>query len=55
MKIAVTVVIEVDAEAWADEYGIDKADVRDDIKQYVLTGVQTAPGVAATDATVTLR
>lgn len=55
MRIAVQMVIEVDAEAWAEEYGIEKADVRQDVKNYVLNGIQTAAGIEATDATVTLR
>lgn len=36
MKVKVQVTIDVDAEAWAEEYGIDKADVRTDVKRWAL-------------------
>lgn len=55
MKIVVQVVVEVDPEAWADEYGISKSEVRQDIKDYVLSNVQGSPGVLDTEATITVR
>ncbi|MFF5107380.1 hypothetical protein [Streptomyces sp. NPDC000134] len=27
--------LEVDADAWKTEYGVDKADVREDVKGYI--------------------
>ena len=35
MKIKVDVTLDIDAKAWADEYGLDHQDVRADVKQYV--------------------
>lgn len=35
MKIRVVVTVDVDTDAWAAEYGMDKDDVRDDVKAYV--------------------
>lgn len=55
MKIVVQVVVEVDPEAWADEYGIDKSEVRGDIKQYVLSNLQNTPAMLDTEADVTVR
>lgn len=55
MRIAVTVVIDVDPDEWADIYGGDKADVRQDVKEYVLNDVQQSAGMQDTGATVTLR
>jgi hypothetical protein len=34
MKIKITETINVDAEAWAYEFGVDKSEVRDDVKAY---------------------
>lgn len=55
MKIAVTVVIEVNPEEWVDIYGTDRADVRQDVKEYVLNDIQQSAGMQDTGATVTLR
>lgn len=55
MKIAVNIIVEVDPDVWADEYGIDKDEVRQDVKEHLLTNVQGAPGIQSTDAAVTLR
>ena len=32
MRVRVEVTVEVDAEAWAVEYGIDESEVRDDFR-----------------------
>jgi uncharacterized alkaline shock family protein YloU len=55
MKIVVQLVVEVDPEAWADEYGVNKSEVRQDIKDYVLNNVQNTAGMLDTDAEVTVR
>jgi hypothetical protein len=34
MKIKITQTVEVDAEAWAHEYGVELSDVREDVKSY---------------------
>lgn len=34
MKVCVTVSLEVDAEAWADEYGVSRKAVREDVKRW---------------------
>ncbi|MFD7164908.1 hypothetical protein [Streptomyces violascens] len=35
MKVRITITLDVDAEAWAHEYGLDRRDVREDVKDYV--------------------
>jgi hypothetical protein len=45
MKINVTLSIEVDPEAWADTYGITKAEVRGDVRQYIETQIQGCSAV----------
>lgn len=32
MKVKIEVTLNIDPDAWATEYGIDKADVREDVK-----------------------
>lgn len=34
MKVRVNVTIEVDAEAWAEEYGCEPSEVRADVKRW---------------------
>ena len=34
MKVRIIETVEVDAEAWAESYGLDLKDVRDDVKYY---------------------
>ena len=55
MKISITLTIDVDPNKWAENYGIDKADVRDDIKTYVHTAVQQSPGMQDAEAEVHIR
>jgi hypothetical protein len=45
VKIALRITIELDADDWADEYGVDKRDVRDDVRSYVRTALQSMPTV----------
>ena len=40
MKIRISETINVDAEAWAYEYGIEVSEVRDDVKAYFASWLQ---------------
>ena len=40
MRIAVPVTLDVDVDAYALEYSIDKSDVREDVKRYAQTVVE---------------
>lgn len=51
MKIAMTITIEIDADAWAAEYGIDRSEVREDVRRYVSTTLYAMP-VEPTNVTV---
>ena len=55
MKISITLTIDVDPDEWADNYGIEKSEVREDVKTYVRTAVQQAPGMQDVDAEVRIR
>jgi hypothetical protein len=46
MKVTVSITVEVDVEAWANTYGIDKKEVRADVRTYAVNQLQ---GAAATD------
>ena len=35
MKIKISYTIDLDATAWAEEFGIDKSEVRADVQQYL--------------------
>lgn len=39
MKIKITVTVDVDAEAWIAEYGIDKTELRDDVRASITASV----------------
>jgi hypothetical protein len=39
MKVRVAFTIDVDAAAWCDAYGIDRAEVRADVIEYVRSNV----------------
>lgn len=39
MKIKITVTVNVDAEAWIAEYGIDKTELRDDVRASITASV----------------
>ena len=41
MKIRVSFTIDVDEEAWSLEYGVDKSEVRQDVKSHVLNALQS--------------
>lgn len=40
MKVRVTATVEIDAQAWAEEYGIDPADVRKDVQAHLADSLQ---------------
>jgi len=44
MKVKIEFTIDVDADAWAEEYGIDRSGVREDVKDKLKTDavMQTA-------------
>ena len=52
MKIRVVLTVEVDPQAWKDEYGNDN--VREDVRTYALNAVQQSSGMIETDASVSL-
>lgn len=35
MKVRVEMTLDIDAEAWALEYGVSPSEVREDVKEYV--------------------
>ena len=38
MKIRITETVEVDPEKWATEFGLEKSEVREDVKAYFSNG-----------------
>lgn len=56
-RITVTLEITVDPEAWYDVYGQGRtlAEVRRDVREYVLNDIQQSAGMQETEATVVLR
>lgn len=47
MKVRHTVTVDVDVDAWALEYGLEPADVRDHVRAYLDATVdESYPGVA---------
>ena len=41
IKVRVNFTVEIDAETWATEYGIELQDVRSDVKTYIENGVNS--------------
>jgi hypothetical protein len=39
MKVRIVLTVDVDPEAWANEYGVDRSEVREDVKRYVGTSM----------------
>lgn len=35
MKVDVHFTVDVDADSWAEDYGIDRSEVRDDVKRHL--------------------
>jgi hypothetical protein len=57
MKILVTLAVDVDPQEWDEVYGngSSPAEVRADIRSYILNHVQESAGMEDTSATVSLR
>lgn len=53
MKVQIKVTIEVDPAEWADEYGCERSEVRDDVRSYFVNQITQAQAVE--DATLTVR
>jgi hypothetical protein len=47
VKIRYSVTVEVDDDAWALEYGVERSDVRDDVKSYLDNMIDDGESVAA--------
>jgi len=43
MIVALRISVEVDVDAWADEYGVDRNQVRDDVRSWVVETLESAP------------
>ena len=43
MKVRIEFTVEVNQQDWSKEYGIDEAEVKEDVKRYVIAAVQNAP------------
>lgn len=60
MRVPIRLTIEVDSQAWADSNGqfvdsggqLKLADIREDIRTYVINAVQNAPMIGETGAEV---
>lgn len=39
MKVAVNLTLDIDPDAWADEYGVEAADVAQDVERHVTNTV----------------
>ncbi len=54
VKVVVKLIVEVDAEEWNAAYGCgDKvAEIREDVKRYMLNQTQQSPGVQESSGTV---
>ncbi|MEU1200172.1 hypothetical protein ABZ446_28660 [Streptomyces sp. NPDC005813] len=57
MQIVVTLAVEVDPKSWYEVYGREEtaSGVRQDVKDYVLNTVASAPGILDSEASVELR
>lgn len=43
MKIAVNITVELDADVWAKEYGVDRSAVRGDVRSYIENALWSMP------------
>ena len=41
IKVRVSFVVEIDADGWCEEYGIERREVRNDVKMYIENGVRS--------------
>lgn len=40
MKVRITTTVEVDPDAWAADFGVDRKEVRDDVRAYFSNWIQ---------------
>lgn len=40
MKVRVSFVVDIDPDAWVQSYGVDRTEVREDVKRYVENGAR---------------
>ncbi|MGW7515092.1 hypothetical protein ACWGJ2_05810 [Streptomyces sp. NPDC054796] len=40
MKVRMIITLDLDADAWATEYGVSREEVRADVKSYIATALQ---------------
>ncbi len=40
MKIAIRITLDVDVDEWIEAFGVEKSDVREDVKEYVINGIR---------------
>lgn len=52
MKVRLTVTVEVDPSAWADEYGCERSEVREDVRSYFTDGIGQFPAIEGASLTV---
>lgn len=52
MKVQIKVTVDVDPSQWADEYGCDRDEVRQDVRSYLTQQILNAPGITDTGLTV---
>jgi len=39
VKVAITVTVNVDVDAWTETYGVNRADVRTDVREHVTNSI----------------
>ena len=55
MRIRVVLEIDIDPEAWIEENGCERREVRDSVKSYAVNHVRHSAMIEACDAEVTLK
>lgn len=43
MKIALRITLDIDEQVWADEYGLEVSEVRDDVREYIRNALYSMP------------
>lgn len=43
MKIAIRITVDIDADEWINEYGVDRDEVRADVRRYIETAIWEMP------------
>jgi hypothetical protein len=52
VKVQIKVTVEVDPQQWADEYGCERSEVREDVRSYFTDAIQSSPAVEGAGLTV---